>query len=117
MTDIVISDVDDTLLRNGIYPIASNVAKVNEHKLPIYIVTGRPESQRAATTKALRFAGVRVKGMLMSPGDGKDKAQNEASKIQHAKLLGRKFNVVTVYDNDAGTLAQYAKLGLHTTQV
>ena len=52
---VVIVDIDNTILRNGIYPIKKMIDYVNElsKENKIYIITGRPESDRDETVKSL----------------------------------------------------------------
>jgi len=56
----IIVDIDGTLL-SGNNGIDKTIAWVNEKakNYRIYLVTGRPEEDRAATTRALRENGVK----------------------------------------------------------
>ena len=47
-SSVVIVDIDNTIIRNGIYPIKKMVDYINELSKTnkIYIITGRPESDR-----------------------------------------------------------------------
>lgn len=109
---IVVSDIDDTLLSKGVHPITKNIEKLRALGLPIYIVTGRAESQRARTQQSLLAAGVKYKGLLMSPGDGTDKAMNDQSKVNHVRQLAKAFTIDVAVDNDAAILKQYASAGV-----
>jgi predicted secreted acid phosphatase len=65
---VVIVDIDNTILRNGIYPIKKMIDYVNElsKENKIYIITGRPESDRDETVKSLKKAGVKEGGSSCS---------------------------------------------------
>ena len=60
-----IVDIDDTLLRYGTRPIRRVIDYVNALPGSIIIVTGRPNSQRAETVRALRAAGVKYSRLIM----------------------------------------------------
>ena len=84
-SSVVIVDIDNTILRNGIYPIKKVIDYVNElsKENKIYIITGRPESNRKDTTEALKKAGVKYNKLMMNGLGNSPKEQNE-SKIKHA---------------------------------
>ena len=104
-----IVDIDDTLLRYGTQPIEKNINYVNKLKGRIYIVTGRPESQREATVKALRDAGVKYSRLIMNPFSTRESNKH---KLQVAKKL--KDEVSLAIDNDPGARAAYASQGIDT---
>ena len=104
----VIVDIDDTLLRNGVYPIQRNVDYINSLPGSKIIVTGRPESTRARTVKALRDAGVKYSRLIMNPYGTKDSNKHKSEVAQ--KLKG----VTLAIDNDAGARAAYSKAGIKT---
>jgi ribonucleotide monophosphatase NagD (HAD superfamily) len=102
----VISDIDGTLLRNGIYPIKKVIAHVNAMR-PVVLITGRPEKERHKTVMALQAAGVKYTKLLMAPND----QPGIQSKILHAKALK---GVTLAIDNDAMVRAGYEHLGIKT---
>lgn len=91
-SSVVIVDIDNTILRNGIYPIEKMIDYVNDlsKQNKIYIITGRPESSRDETVKSLKKAGVKYNRLMMNNiGDG-PKDQNE-SKKKHAESIKEKI--------------------------
>jgi hydroxymethylpyrimidine pyrophosphatase-like HAD family hydrolase len=110
----IIVDIDGTLL-SGNNGIDNTIVWVNEKskKYKIYISTGRPESERSSTTKALRNAGVKFNRLYMnSLGDG-HKFTLE-SKKNHAEKLLKADNIVLAIDNDADARSVYSNLGIAT---
>lgn len=104
-----IVDIDDTLLRYGTQPIRKTIDYVNSLSGAIYIVTGRPESQRNATIKALRAAGVKFSRLIMNPYGTKDSNKFKGEVAQRLK-----GSVKLAIDNDVGARAAYAKAGIKT---
>jgi ribonucleotide monophosphatase NagD (HAD superfamily) len=105
---MIICDIDDTLLRNGTQPIKHVIDWLNAQKGEKVIVTGRPDTQREATRKALKAAGVHYSRLMMNPYGTHDsnKWKAEAAKELHTATLA--------IDNDAGARAAYAKEGIPT---
>jgi hydroxymethylpyrimidine pyrophosphatase-like HAD family hydrolase len=66
----IIVDIDDTLLRNGTQPMRSTIDWVNRQSLKydIYLVTGRNNSMRDDTVRALSRAGVKYNRLIMNTG-------------------------------------------------
>jgi len=108
----IIVDIDGTLL-SGNNGIDNTIAWVNEKSktYDIYISTGRPESDRADTTRALKNAGVKYNRIYMNNLGHGHKFTLE-SKRQHAESLLKSDNIVMAIDNDADARAVYSKLGI-----
>lgn len=106
---MIISDIDDTLLRNGTQPVKHVIDWLNAQKGEKVIVTGRPESQRARTVEALHAAGVHYSRLIMNPYGTKDSNKH---KSEVASRLNAK--VTLAIDNDAGARRAYAKYGIPT---
>jgi len=110
----IIVDIDGTLL-SGNNGIDKTIAWVNEKSktYKIYISTGRPESDRASTTKALKNAGVKFNRLYMnSLGHGHQYTLE--SKRNHAQSLLKSDNITLAIDNDADAREVYSKLGIAT---
>lgn len=105
---MIICDIDDTLLRNGTQPIKHVIDWLNAQKGEKVIVTGRPDTQRDATRKALKAAGVHYSRLMMNPYGTHDsnKWKAEAAKELRTATLA--------IDNDAGARATYAHEGIPT---
>ena len=104
-----IVDIDDTLLRNGTQPIKHVIDYVNSLRGEIYIVTGRPTSQRERTVEALHAAGVRYSRLIMNPYGTQDSNKHKA---EVASRLNAKVSLAI--DNDPGARRAYAKYGIPT---
>lgn len=107
----IICDIDDTLLRNGVQPIRKTIDWLNDRygKYTIILVTGRPSSQRDATVRALRNAGVRYNRLLMNPGSTADTANY---KFEVGKRLKSQMTVSLAIDNNQTMRAAYQRAGI-----
>jgi hypothetical protein len=63
-----ICDIDDTLLKNGNKPMQNVIDYVNALPGAVILVTGRNNTDRAKTIKALKSAGVKYSKLIMNPG-------------------------------------------------
>jgi hypothetical protein len=104
-----ICDIDGTLLSNGTQPIQRVIDYVNSLPGSLIIVTGRNESQRSETVKALRAAGVKYSRLIMNPGSSSDTA-----KYKYEVGLKLKGSVNLAIDNNPTMRAAYAKAGIPT---
>lgn len=108
---VVIVDIDNTIIRNGIYPIKKMVDYVNElsKENKIYIITGRPESDRKDTEEALKKSGVKYNRLMMNNIGGSQKDQIE-SKVKHAESIKEK--VLFAIDDNPKMRNAYRKIGI-----
>jgi ribonucleotide monophosphatase NagD (HAD superfamily) len=110
----IIVDIDGTLL-TGNNGIDKTIAWVNEKSksYTIYLVTGRPEAERANTTRALKSNGVKYNRLYMN-----DKYKDHEYTMEHkrnkATELLKDDNIVLAVDNDPDARAVYSKLGIPT---
>ena len=104
----IIVDIDDTLLRNGIYPIQRTIDYIKTLPGSKIIVTGRPESQRAETVRALRNAGVRYSRLIMNPYSTRESNKHKAEVARRLK------GITLAIDNDEGARAAYSRAGIKT---
>lgn len=108
----IIVDIDGTLLagNNG---IKKTIEYVNSQasRYDIFIVTGRPESERANTTAALKKNGVKYNRLIMNPSSSANSIQYKKETAQ--KLL-QKMKIVLAIDNDDKARAAYASLHIRT---
>lgn len=111
--NVVIVDIDNTILRNGIYPIKKMIDYVNElsKQNKIYIITGRPEKDRKDTVEALKRAGVKYNRLMMNNIGNSPKDQNE-SKKKHAESI--KENVLFAIDDNPKMRNAYKEAGIKT---
>jgi len=110
--NVVIVDIDNTILRNGIYPIKKMIDYVNElsKQNKIYI-KGRPEKDRKDTVEALKKAGVKYNRLMMNNIGNSPKDQNE-SKKKHAESI--KENVLFAIDDNPKMRNAYKEAGIKT---
>jgi len=110
---IIICDIDDTLLRNGTQPIQHTIDWINERakNYSIVLVTGRPESQRKATVKALQNAHIKYNRLIMNPGSTADTAAYKKEVGKRLKASGR---VAVAIDNNEKMRNAYASVGIKT---
>lgn len=108
--DVKISDIDDTLIHAGEL-MEDTWAFLQSVPGRLFIVTGRPESQRDETVKQLEDLGVTFSRLIMNPGSTADSA--EYKKATAEELL-KTYNVVVAVENDEDTLAAYRSLGIET---
>lgn len=109
---IIICDIDDTIIRNGIYPMEGHIEWLNDQarRHSIYLVTGRPASTRARTVSVLRNANVRYNRLIMNTGSTRQ--ANEFKSEVAQRLKGR--DILMAIDNDAGARRAYARAGFKT---
>jgi len=110
---IIICDIDGTIL-NGDTPIAETVAFLDESPEDVYIVTGRSESDRASTERALAAAGVEYEELLMNPGPTSDTLN---FKRETAQRLLEEYDVVLAIENNASMRRMYRALGIKAVNV
>ena len=104
-----IVDIDDTLLRYGTRPIQRVIDYVNALPGAIIIVTGRPNSQRSETVRALRAAGVKYSRLIMNPYSTRESNKHKAEVARRLKST-----VTLAIDNDEGARAAYRNEGIPT---
>jgi ABC-type nitrate/sulfonate/bicarbonate transport system substrate-binding protein len=105
----IIVDIDDTLLRNGTQPIKRTIDYVNSLPGDKIIVTGRPQSQRPETIRALRAAGVKYSRLIMNPYSSANAAKFKAQVAQRLK-----GSVSLAIDNNATMRRAYSEHGIKT---
>jgi len=102
---MIVCDIDDTLLHDGVYPIPKTIKFLNAQGQPIVIITARPESERDRTMIALHKAGVKFTKLLMKrPG-----LTDAASKLENVRSLQ---GVTLAIDNNPDMRAAYKSIGI-----
>jgi hydroxymethylpyrimidine pyrophosphatase-like HAD family hydrolase len=109
----IIVDIDDTLLRNGTQPMRSTIDWVNRQSLKydIYLVTGRNNSMRDDTVRALSRAGVKYNRLIMNTGSSVDSDQ---FKRETAGRLKTKTRIALAVDNSDSAREAYGSIGIPT---
>lgn len=105
---IVVCDIDDTLISDG--ELVERVyAFVDEVEGDLYLVTGRPESQREDTVAELESLGIEYDALVMN--DGSTAGSTEFKKGAVEKLL-ETYNVVLAVENNPDAREAYKSLGI-----
>ena len=104
----IIVDIDDTLLRNGVYPIRRTIDFIESLPGSKIIVTGRPESTRQKTVEELRNAGIKYSRLIMNPYSTRESNKHKAEVAQRLK------GVTLAIDDNPNARAAYAKAGIPT---
>jgi HK97 family phage prohead protease len=107
--DIVICDIDGTLINGG--HLVRRVYEFAKSQGALYIVTGRPESDRDHTVSELHGLGVVYRRLIMNDGS---MADSPSYKRATAEELLKTFNVVAAIENNESTIRRYRDLGIKT---
>jgi hypothetical protein len=105
---VIISDIDGTLIMDGervdgVWDFLENQPGA------LFIVTGRPESEREATVDELENLDIKYSRLIMNPGSTADSTQYKKAT---AEELLKTYNVVLAVENDGDTLKAYSSLGI-----
>lgn len=106
---IIICDIDGTLLASGDQLIQKTWDYVQSLEGALFIVTGRPESERDKTASDLHSAGVTYSRLVMNPGSSADSVEYKKAT---AEALLETYNVVAAVENNPDALAAYRSLGI-----
>jgi hypothetical protein len=101
---LIVTDIDGTVLSAGTRPIRSVIDEINAAGIEVYVLTGRDESQRAATEAALDAAGLDYDELYMV-------GSQEAKKPQINEWLGE-YDIIAAYENDPEIRAYYEARGV-----
>lgn len=110
--EVLIVDIDDTLLRNGVQPIQKVIDYVNNDypEYLVVIVTGRLESDREGTVASLSDAGVQYDRLIMKQDESVD--SSEYKKGVAEALIADGKTIDKAIENDADAREAYAELGI-----
>jgi HK97 family phage prohead protease len=105
---VKISDIDGTLIQGG-----RRVEKVwtflQDEPGALFIVTGRPESDRGHTVSQLKDLNITYSRLIMNPSSTADSPDYKKATAEH---LLETYNVTMAVENDSQTLANYQELGI-----
>ena len=107
---IVVCDIDDTLIAGGEL-VGRVYAFVNEVEGDLFLVTGRPESQREETIAELESLGIEYDALVMN--DASTAGSTEFKKSAVEKLL-ETYNIVLAVENNPDAREAYKSLGIKT---
>jgi HK97 family phage prohead protease len=106
---IGISDFDDTLYLNGNLN-ESVYSWIKSQAVELYVVTGRHESDRQATTDLLDKLGISYSKLIMQPNNQNESANYKGETA--SKLLADGLDVMFVIENNAEARAAYEDAGV-----
>jgi hydroxymethylpyrimidine pyrophosphatase-like HAD family hydrolase len=107
---IIISDIDNTILKNGVQPMQNVVGWLKARSsYDLILVTGRLESDRKRTIAALKAADVKYKALYMNPYIIHDRFK---WKEEVARKLNIDGNVAMAIDNDVEGRNAFSRAGV-----
>lgn len=110
----IIVDIDDTLIVEG-QPNLELIDYLDTFDdTEIFVVTGRPESDRATTVAELESFDIDFDGIFMRPNLDVGVVD---FKVETAKTLLERYNVMLAIDNNRATREAYQDLGITTVDV
>jgi HK97 family phage prohead protease len=105
---IILSDIDGTLLNGG--SRNNNVWDyIQSLEGALFILTGRPESERTVTEQDLASADITYSRLIMN--DGSTANSPEFKKVKAEELL-KTYNIVAAIENNADTVRKFKELGI-----
>ena len=104
-----ISDFDDTLYVSGNLN-QSVYSFIDSQDVELYVVTGRHESDRDATTALLNKLGVEYSRLIMQPNDQNNSAKYKGDTA--SRLLADGLDVMFVVENNAEARQAYKDAGV-----
>ena len=110
--EIIVVDIDDTLLRDGTEPMQEVIDAVNAAEYPVFILTGRRPIDRDKTVEQLQNAGVNYERLIMNSGeiDVDSVAAYKADAI--TQLMSEGYTVDAFIDNQPENLTAVGELNV-----
>ena len=108
---IIVSDIDDTLIGYGETPyrIDSTWEFIQSLDGALFLVTGRPDSERADTEKQLAELGIAYSELRMNPGSSSESLSFKKAEMES---LLETYDVIAAIENDDATRTAYRDLGV-----
>ena len=106
-TNIGITDIDDTLIVEGKIH-QDYYAWLDHQPVDLYIVTGRPTSDRESTIAELNRLGVQYQQLIMNPGEDSNTFKGDTA----ASLIEDGYNIQFAVDNNPDARAAYEAAGV-----
>jgi HK97 family phage prohead protease len=106
-TNIGITDIDDTLIVEGKIH-QDYYAWLDHQPVDLYIVTGRPTSDRESTIAELNRLGVQYQQLIMNPGEDSNTFKGETA----ASLIEDGYSIQFAVDNNPDARAAYEAAGV-----
>ena len=110
MPKITITDIDGTIIERG-QPVENVLDYIDELDFPVFVLTNRPESDRAKTEKDLADAELEYERLIMNGGSS---PAPEFKKAEVKKLLDAGYDPQVFIDNDKANRDAVGSLGVKT---
>lgn len=101
---VVITDIDDTIVRAGVNPIRETIDEINGYGVDVYVLTGRDPGQRPATERLLADIGLRYEELYM--------VGSQAAKREAINEIAAEHEVIAAYENDPTVRGFYETAGI-----
>ena len=106
-TNIGISDIDDTLIVEGKVH-QDYYAWLDHQPVDLYLVTGRPTTDRESTIAQLNNLGIQYQQLIMNPGGDSNQFKGDTA----ASLIEDGYNIIFAVDNNPEARAAYSDAGV-----
>jgi len=106
-TNIGISDIDDTLIVEGKVH-QDYYAWLDHQPVDLYLVTGRPTTDRESTIAQLNQLGIQYQQLIMNPGGDSNAFKGETA----ASLIEDGYNIQFAVDNNPEARKAYEDAGV-----
>lgn len=110
MPKITITDIDGTIIDRG-QPVEAVLDYIDELDFDVFVLTNRPESDRAKTIKDLEEADLDYSRLIMNGGS---MPAPEFKKSEVQKLLDEGYDPQVFIDNDEANRKAVGSLGVET---
>jgi ribonucleotide monophosphatase NagD (HAD superfamily) len=109
MPEIVITDIDGTIIDDAGQPIEPVIEFLDAYEAPIVVVTNRPESERAKTLEDLKLADIDPLRLYMNK-DGSPAPEFKRGVVK--ELMDEGFDPTAFVDNSKENRDAVAELGV-----
>lgn len=104
---IIVTDIDDTIIRDGRTPIRSVIDEINSYGLDVYVVSGRSPDRRDETAAVLDAAGLIYDDLYLMG--------SPEAKVEKVAELLTEYAIEIAYENNPDTRRAYERLGIKTS--
>ena len=107
----MIVDIDGTILFQGVKPMVKTIRNINLEN-NVFLITGRPESDRAKTIVALKAARISYRALLMNNTGSDAPAMQIRSKRMNAMRVMAHNPITKAIDDNPAAREMYKSLGI-----
>lgn len=110
--ELLVVDIDGTLLANGVQPMEDVIDAVNASEYPVVLLTGRMETNRDETVEQLTAAGVNYVRLIMNEGSEEPEAVATYKQDVVRMLLDEGYDIDAFVDNSEMNREAIQSLGV-----